>query len=146
MAGLEHADLPFERIAELTGLPEYGVALPEAKSGLPEAKSGQPADSGGRPPVRVRFACQPPIPSRFALGGVNAEVLAAPHGAAASDLAMSLFDDGEGFSGYLEYRGDRFSPAFAATLTAEFTELLAGLTEEGAGGIPWTTTTPSLTS
>ena len=138
MAGLEHAGLPFERIAELTGLPEYGVALPEAKS-------GQPADSGGRPPVRVRFACQPPIPSRFALGGVNAEVLAARHGAAASDLAMSLFDDGEGFSGYLEYRGDRFSPAFAATLTAEFTELLAGLTEEGAGGIPWTTT-PSPTS
>jgi len=124
MAALVHADLPFERIAELADLPE---------------------DGSGGPPARVRFALQPAIRSRFALGGVNAEVLAARRGAETYDLAMSLFGDGEGFSGYLEYRGGRFSPAYAAALAAEFTELLAHLTEEGAGGIPWTTT-PSLSS
>ncbi len=124
IAGLEHADLPFERIAELADLPEYG---------------------SGRPTASVRFACQPATRSRFAAGGVSAEVLAARPGAATSDLAMSLSDDGEGFSGHLEYRSDQFSTAYAAALVAEFTELLADLTEEGAGGIPWTTT-PSLMS
>jgi amino acid adenylation domain-containing protein len=124
VTGLSYAGLPFEHVAELAGLPE---------------------GSGGRPPVRVRFASQPARRGRFALGGVNAEVLAARPGTATADLAMSLSDDGEGFSGYLEYRSDRFSPAYVTALAAEFTELLADLTEEGAGEIPWTTT-PSLTS
>jgi amino acid adenylation domain-containing protein len=124
VTALQHADLPFERIAQLAGLPE---------------------DDSGRPAVQVRFAVQAAIRRRFALGEVNAEVLAARHGAAASDLAISLSDDGERFCGYLEYRGDRFSAAYAAALAAEFTDLLADLTEEGAGEIPWTTT-PSLSS
>jgi amino acid adenylation domain-containing protein len=119
VAALQHADLPFEHIAELAGLLE---------------------DGAGRPALPVRFAVQAARPSRFALGDVDAEVMPVRPGAAAADLAMSLFDDGQEFSGYLEYRGDRFSPACAAALAAEFTDLLAGLTSEGAGEIPWTTT------
>ncbi|HEY2577629.1 MAG TPA: amino acid adenylation domain-containing protein, partial [Streptosporangiaceae bacterium] len=107
VAGLEHADLPFERIVELAG--------------VPRASSHQPL-------VQVLFALQPAISSRFALGGVTAEVQPAHHGTAKFDLTMSLFDDGEGFSGFLEYRTDQFSPAYAAALAAEFTELLGHLT------------------
>lgn len=111
-AGLEHATVPFEHIARLASQQEHG----------------------GWPRVRVRFCLQPTVRGRFALGAVNAEVLAVRHGAARADLAMSLFDDGEGFSGHLEYRGDRFSPAYATALAAEFTELLAGLPDGSPQG------------
>jgi amino acid adenylation domain-containing protein len=106
VAGLEHAGLPFERIVELAGLPRA---------------------SGHQPLVQVLFALQPAIRSRFALGEVTAEVQPAHHGTAKFDLTMSLFDDGDGFSGYLEYRSDLFSPAYAAAFAAEFTELLGNL-------------------
>jgi amino acid adenylation domain-containing protein len=109
IAGLEHADLPFERIVELAGLPRV---------------------RGQQPLVQVLFAVQPAPGSAFALGEVSAEVRPAHHGTAKFDLTLSLFDDGEGFSGFLEYRSDRFSPAYAAALAAEFTGLLASLTSD----------------
>ena len=109
VAGLEHAALPFERIVELTGLPRA---------------------SGHQPLVQVLFALQPAIRDRFALGDVTAQVQSAHHGTAKFDLAIQLFDDGEGFSGYLEYRSDRFSPAYAEAFAAEFTELAGSLTSQ----------------
>jgi amino acid adenylation domain-containing protein len=109
VAGLEHADLPFERIVELADLPRA---------------------RGHQPLVQVVFALQPAPGNTFAMGEVSAVVRPAHHGTAKFDLTMSLFDDGEGFSGFLEYRGDRFSAAYAAAFTAEFTHLLAGLTSD----------------
>ncbi|HEY7143157.1 MAG TPA: amino acid adenylation domain-containing protein [Streptosporangiaceae bacterium] len=118
VAGLEHAAPPFERIAELAGLPPAG---------------------DGQPPVQALFSLQPAIAARFTLGGVAASLRPAPRHAGSCHLAMSLSGDGDGFTGFLEYRSDQVSPGYAAALAAEFTELLAGLTEEGAA-VPWTTT------
>ena len=109
VAGLEHADLPFERIVELADLPR---------------------DASGQPLVQVLFALQPAIRNRFALGGVRAEIRPAHHGTAKFDLTLSLFDDDEGFSGFLEYRSDRFSPAYAQAFADEFTVVLERLTTE----------------
>ncbi|MGH3157598.1 MAG: condensation domain-containing protein, partial [Streptosporangiaceae bacterium] len=109
VAGLEHADLPFERIVELADLPRA---------------------QGHQPLVQVIFALQPAIRHRFALGDVTADVREAHHGTAKVDLTMSLFDGGEGFTGFLEYRSDRFSPAYAAAFAKEFTDLLARLADD----------------
>jgi amino acid adenylation domain-containing protein len=106
VAGLEHADLPFERIVELADLPRA---------------------SGHQPLVQVLFALQPAIRDQFTLGDVQAEIRPVHHGTAKFDLTVSLFDsdsDSAGLTGYLEYRSDRFTPAYAAALAAEFTEVL----------------------
>ncbi|OLB77884.1 MAG: hypothetical protein AUI14_14900 [Actinobacteria bacterium 13_2_20CM_2_71_6] len=112
VAGLEHADLPFERIVELADVPRA---------------------SDHQPLVQVLFALQPAIRHRFTLGGVQAEIQPAHQGTAKFDLTVSLFDDDEGFSGYLEYRSDLFTPAYAAAFAAEFTELLDRLTSQPVG-------------
>ncbi|MGD0603555.1 MAG: amino acid adenylation domain-containing protein [Streptosporangiaceae bacterium] len=121
VAGLEHAELPFERIMELTNLPRA---------------------RGHQPLVRVLFALQPAPGNAFALGEVSAEVRPAHHGTAKFDITMSLFDHGERFAGFLEYRADRFSPAFATALAAEFTSLLASLTSDPAQRVGAPAVTP----
>jgi amino acid adenylation domain-containing protein len=120
VAGLEHADLPFERIVELADLPRA---------------------QGHQPLVQVIFALQPAIRHSFNLGDVTAEVREAHHGTAKVDLTMSLFDGDAGFTGFLEYRSDRFTPAYAAAFADEFTDLLARLADDpgfriGPAGAP----------
>jgi non-ribosomal peptide synthetase component F len=121
LGGLEHAGVPFEAVAERAG---------------PDA---------ARQVARVWFAWAPVSQDRLALGLATAEVRVVRPAAAGAELGLTLYDEGAGFSGALEYRADGLSPAGAAALAAEFTDLLARLTEEGAGEIRWTTT-PSLTS
>ncbi|NUR47006.1 MAG: amino acid adenylation domain-containing protein [Hamadaea sp.] len=110
VAGLSHAELPFERIVDLVQAPR-DVARP--------------------PLAQVMFALQPELPDTLRFGACDARLVPAHHGTAKFDLTLSLFDNGTAVRGFLEYRTDRFSPRFAASFAADYAELLALLAADG---------------
>ncbi|GAA2356702.1 hypothetical protein Cme02nite_50080 [Catellatospora methionotrophica] len=110
IAGLGHAELPFERIVDLVRAPR------------------DPA----RPPLaQVMFALQPELPDTLRFGPCQARLLPAHHGTAKFDLTMSLFDTGTAVRGFIEYRTDRYSPRWAAAFADDYAALLALLPGDG---------------
>jgi amino acid adenylation domain-containing protein len=102
---LEHAALPFERIVEMADLPRTGDQQ--------------------QPLVQMLFAVQPELPRTLRLGPVEAKLHDRYLRVAKVDLTLSLFDDGTGLTGFIEYRSCLYSEEFAAELVREYTELLA---------------------
>ncbi|MEV0461255.1 amino acid adenylation domain-containing protein, partial [Catellatospora methionotrophica] len=121
IAGLGHAELPFERIVDLVQAPR------------------DPA----RPPLaQVMFALQPELPDTPPFGPCQARLLPAHHGTAKFDLTMSLFDTGTAARGFLEYRTDRYSPQWAAAFAADYAALLGLLPGDGPAPLHTDTATP----
>lgn len=109
-AALTHAELPFEHIVDLVDLERT---------------------PGEVPLVQVVFALQPALVTTYPWAGAVARLQTGHPGTAKFDLTLSLVDDGTDLAGYLEFRTDRYTPAFAAALVADLeTSLLRARPEQ----------------
>ena len=106
LGALDHQHLPFERLLERL----------------------QPEHDFARAPLfQVHFAVESAQPALPSLPSVQVIPLEIDPGTAKYDLALTLFDDGSGLTGRLEYSTDLFDRRTGEDLGNRFQELLRGL-------------------
>ncbi|MFI8460812.1 amino acid adenylation domain-containing protein [Kitasatospora sp. NPDC085464] len=103
LEAFEHQDLPFERVWA-------AVASPERQ---------------GNPPLQAGLVVQnAPLPA-LELDGLEVEPVALPYEWAHMDLNLELWEDGDGFSGRLEYDRDLCDATVAQRVVTHWQTLLA---------------------
>jgi amino acid adenylation domain-containing protein len=122
LAGMEHAGLPFPRIAQ--GLrPVPDPARPPIFQVLLVLQSRRPQDPPGLAPFSLGEAG-----ARLALGGLELESVRLEERRAQFDLTLRLAERADGGLGIsLEHNADRFDGATAERMLGHFLTLLAGV-------------------
>ena len=102
LGGLEHADLPFEEIAELTGIKRDGFQTPVYQVAFVLVEQGMPV-------------CQ--------LGSASARAEEFHTGTSKHDLILNVIAEGEAWVCDLEYASDLYTADGAKRMAADWVEL-----------------------
>ena len=109
LAALQHQDLPFEQVVELT----------------------HPVRSLAHSPLfQVMFGWQDFAQDRVELPGLEVQSFPLPHRKAKFDLTILLQDEGDTITGHIEYAASLFEPATIKRYLAYFRTLLQGMTAD----------------